>query len=157
MVLSAGQIVGLVVLIFGVALAGIGIALTAAARHSENQRAELDQRCNASAEAELVGTISRTSGFSDDNSITYYGTYSFVTQDGVRVQAQNEIGYGSPEDVPGPLVTIRYNPDNLAQFIIPQEQESTATVAPSLKKAGTITLVLGVPLTIAGVVLLLVV
>lgn len=39
-----------------------------------------------------------------------------------RVQAQNEIGYGSPEDVPGPLVTIRYNPDNLAQFIIPQEQ-----------------------------------
>ncbi len=156
MVLSAGQIVGLVVLIFGVALVGIGIALTAAARHSENQQAELDQRCNASAEAELVGTVSRTSGFSDDNSITYYGTYSFVTQDGVRVQAHNEIGYGSPEDVPGPFVTIRYNPDNLAQFIIPQEQESTATVAPALKKAGVITLVLGVPLTVAGVVILVV-
>ena len=157
MALSAGQIVGLVVLVFGVALVGIGIALTVGSRHAGKRRAELDERCVASAEAELVGTVSRTSSFSDDTGIYYHGTYAFVSQDGVRVQVQNEMSYGSPEDVPGPLVNIRYNPNNLAEFILPNEQETTAAVAPALKKAGTITLVLGVPLTIAGVVLLLVV
>ena len=149
-------VVSLVVLTFGVGLVIIGVSLNVSVRYIAKKWIELDEGCTAFTEAELVNTVCRSSGFSDDNTVAYHGVYTYVSQDGVRVQVENENGYGTSEDVPGPRVTIRYNPEKPAEFILPEEHASNVTVAPTLKKAGVITLALGIPLTIAGVVLLLV-
>lgn len=149
-------VVGLALLIIGVTGIIIGVALIVGARYADNRRAELDEKCTASTEAELVDTVCRSTEYTDDISITYHGVHTYVMQDGMRVQAENSFGYPMPEDVPGPCATVRYNPDKPGEFILPEEHAVTDTVAPSLKKAGLITIVLGVPFAIAGVVLFVV-
>ena len=145
---------GFVLLIFGVALLFIGAVFVAITSYADKRRAELEERCTVPAEAELVSTQRRTIEFSDDTAINYHGVYSYSTGDGQRVQVENENGYGMPEDVPGPRVSIRYNPNNPAEFILPEEGPSIAKVLPNLRKVGIALLVAGALLTIAAVVFL---
>lgn len=144
---------GLVLLVFGVVLITIGAALLAGGHHAAKNQDWLEKRCTATTEAKLIDTVHRVSEFNDEDGITYHGVYEYVAEDGLIVQVQNKNGYGMPDSVPGPIVTIRYNPDSVSEFLLPEEQVSVAEAGPALKKAGIISLVLGFPLTIAGVVL----
>ena len=147
---------GLMLLIFGVTLTLLGVGFIAAAYFVVRHRAGLEERCSASAEAELVDKACRTIEFSEDVSINYHGVYSFQTGDGVRVQAENKSGYGLPEEIPGPIVTIRYNPNNPGEFLIPSEQSyiTESKVLPGLRRGGIAMLVIGVPLIVAGAMLM---
>lgn len=145
---------GLFFLIFGVTLTLLGVAFAAAMRFVGKAQAGLRERCRVSAEAELVDTVYRSIEFSDEIRISYHGVYTFRTKDGRHMRAENEYGYSLPEEVAGPLVTILYNPDNPAEFLLPEEQERIEKdqVLPGLWRAGIVMLILGVPLIIAGVV-----
>ena len=147
---------GLVLLIFGVTLTLLGIGFLVIPQIVGKHQAELVERCSVTAEAELVGNECRSIEFTDDTSVTYHGVYAFQTDDGVSVRAENKSGYGHPDEIPGPLVTIKYNPNNPGEFVIPDEQASIAEsqILPGLRRGGIAMLVVGVPLVIAAVVLM---
>ena len=147
---------GLVLLIFGVTLTLIGLGFLVIPHIVGKHQAGLVERCSVSAEAELVDHECRSIEFTDDISVTYHGVYAFQTDDGVRVQAENKSGYGRPDEIPGPLVTIKYNPNNPGEFIIPDEQAQIAEskVLPGLRRGGIAMLACGVPLAVIAIVLL---
>ena len=70
----------------------------------------------------------------------------------MEVRAENENGYGLARDVPGPLVTILYNPNNPTEFFLPEEQASFQKSYPGLRRTGIALLVFGILLLVACVV-----
>ena len=145
-------------LIFGIALILLGVGFMLATHFTSVHQAGLKERCVVAAEAELVDTTERTTEFSESIEISYHGSYTFVTEDGVRVTAENKVGYGAPDQVPGPVVGILYNPNNIGEFILPEEQASIAnsSILPGLRRGGIAMLAIGVALLVAAVVLLVV-
>lgn len=145
---------GLFFLIFGVTLIILGISFLAISRFSEVQQPALNERCSVPTEAELVGTERRSTEWRHKIQVTYHGVYAFTAQDGVHYRAENKVGYARPDDVPESVVSIRYNPDNPGEFVLPEEQEriANAQIIPGLRRAGIVMLVLGVPLMVAAAV-----
>ena len=145
---------GLFFLIFGATLVLLGVGFVAICHFSEQHQSALDERCSVLAKAELVGTERQSTRRSHKIEVTYHGVYAYTAKDSVRVKAQNTVGYARSDDVPGPVVDIRYNPANPGEFVLPEEQLriANAQVLPGLRRAGIVMLILGVPLLIAAVV-----
>ena len=146
---------GLVFIIFGATLILLGGGFVLASHFVGRYLAGLEERCTVSAEAELVDKARRSTEYSEKIEVTYHGVYSFVTEDGVHVQAENKSGYSRPEEIPGPVIAIRYNPDNLGEFLLPEEQAriDEINILPGLRRSGIAMLIAGVPLLIVGIVL----
>ena len=140
--------------IFGFALAAIGGAFLAIIYYIKKKQNEADQTYNAWAEAELVDWVNHIDTFDERTHDTFHGIYTFETEQGMRVKTESDYGYGAPEDIPGPVVKIRYNPADPLEFVIPEEQASTSSALPGFQKTGIGLLVLGISLLAAGVVFL---
>ncbi len=145
---------GLVFLIFAGVLMLLGIAFVAIANVAGKSQSQLNERCTIAVEAELVDTMERSEEWSERIEISYHGVYAYATQEDVRVQAENAYGYGLPDEVPGPRVTIRYNPDKPTEFILPDEyaRVEEANILPGLRRSGIGMLIAAVPLAILAVV-----
>ena len=145
---------GLLLLIFGVVLTLLGAGFVLGAHFSAKHQAGLEERCVVATQAELVGTTERSEEYMDRIEVTYHGTYVFLTEDGVRVSAENKSGYARPDEVPGPVVSILYNPNNPGEFMLQEEKEFVANsnILPGMRRAGIAMLVAGIPLLVAAVV-----
>ena len=142
---------GLIFLFFGVVIIIIGAAFIALTRLAERKQAELKTRCTASADAQLVDYVRKSERWSDEIRITYHGVYEYVTKDGLQVRSENENGYGRPENITGPTVTVLYNPAEPTEFLIPSEQVEIFDAFPGLHRVGPKLLAIGIPLLIAAV------
>ncbi|MBR3317568.1 MAG: DUF3592 domain-containing protein [Atopobiaceae bacterium] len=143
---------GLFFLIFGVTLTLLGVTFLSITFFVARQRAGLEERCSASTEATLIDAVSRSTEYSNRVHVTQHGIYAYQTMDGMEVRAENENGYGLARDVPGPLVTILYNPNNPTEFFLPEEQASFQKSYPGLRRTGIALLVFGILLLVACVV-----
>ena len=145
---------GLTFIIFGAVLVFIGACFVAGGYFVQKHQRNLQERCTATVEAELVDTVPRSTRYSDTTHITYHGVYAFLPEENLHLKSQNEIGYATPEEVLGPHVTIRYNPNKPAEFIIPGESEEViqSDLLPGFKRGGIAMLVGGVLLVVVGLV-----
>ena len=143
---------GLYFLIFGAILAVIGGAFLAITHSVEVTESRRGQTCTVSAEAKLIDSIRHSTHYMDEIRVTYHGVYTYRTEDGTQIHSENKHGYGRPDDIPGPVATILYDPNEVTEFIIPEEQVSIPDAFPGLRRTGKILLALSVPLLIAAVV-----
>lgn len=144
---------GLILLFFGVVLIIIGAAFIALVRLTERKQAEVKTRCTVKTDAQLVDYVRKSERWSDEIEITYHGIYEYVTKDGLQVRSENENGYGRPENISGPTVTLLYNPAEPTEFLIPSEHASISDALPELERVGPILLAIGIPLLVAAALL----
>ena len=144
---------GLILLFFGVVLIIIGAAFIALIRITKRNHTEVEARCTVSTEAQLVDHVRKSVRWTDEIEVTYHGIYEYLTKDGVQVRSENENGYGRPENISGPTVTLVYNPAEPTEFFIPSEQASIAETLPGLERVGPILLAIGIPLLVAAALL----
>lgn len=144
---------GLIFLLFGAVLIIIGVAFILLTRFTEQKQSELKTRCTESTEAQLVDYVRKSESWTDEIEITYHGVYEYVTKDGLQVRSENENGYGRPENISGPTVTLLYNPAEPTEFLIPSEQVEIFDALPGLRRIGPKLLAIGIPLLIAAALL----
>ena len=124
-------------------------------RYSNTKENELGHRVKAKAWAKLTDTGSRIEDRYNNRTYTvYFGIYEYDTDDGQHISSASAFGYTSPDLIPGAkgnMVNILYNPDKPSEFVLPEEQEHTASILPTIRKAGITFIVIGVPLTVLAV------
>ena len=133
----------------------IGAGFLLLFRYSNTKENELGHRVKAKAWAKLTDTGSRIEDRYNNRTYTvYYGIYEYDTDDGQHISSASAFGYTSPDIIPGAkgnMVNILYNPDKPSEFVLPEEQEHTASILPTIRKAGITFIVIGVPLTVLAV------
>ena len=133
----------------------IGAGFLLLFRYSNTKENELGHRVKAKAWAKLTDTGSRIEDRYNNRTYTvYFGIYEYDTDDGQHISAASAFGYTSPDLIPGAkgnMVNILYNPDKPSEFVLPEEQEHTASILPTIRKAGITFIVIGVPLTVLAV------
>ena len=133
----------------------IGAGFLLIFRYSNTKEKELGHRVKAKAWAKLTDTGSRIEDeFNNRRRTVYFGIYEYDTDDGQHISSASAFGYTSPDIIPGAkgnMVNILYNPDKPSEFVLPEEQEHTASILPTIRKAGITFIVIGVPLTLLAV------
>ena len=124
-------------------------------RYSSTKENELGHRVKAKAWAKLTDTGSRIEDeFNNRRRTVYFGIYEYDTDDGQHISSPSAFGYTRPDIIPGAkgnMVNILYNPDKPSEFVLTEEQERTASILPTIRKAGITFIVIGVPLTVLAV------
>ena len=133
----------------------IGAGFLLIFRYSNTKEKELGHRVKAKAWAKLTDTGSRIEDRYNNRTYTvYFGIYEYDTDDGQHISSASAFGYTSPDIIPGAkgnMVNILYNPDKPSEFVLPEEQEHTASILPTIRKAGITFIVIGVPLALLAV------
>ncbi len=133
----------------------IGAGFLLIFRYSNTKEKELGHRVKAKAWAKLTDTGSRIEDRYNNRTYTvYFGIYEYDTDDGQHISSASAFGYTSPDIIPGAkgnMVKILYNPDKPSEFVLPEEQEHTASILPTIRKAGITFIVIGLPLTLLAV------
>lgn len=133
----------------------IGAGFLLLFRYSNTKENELGHRVKAKAWAKLIDTECRIEdSYNNRTRTVYFGIYEYDTDDGQHISSASAFGYTSPDIIPGAkgnMVNILYNPDKPSEFVLPEEQEHTASILPTIRKAGITFIVIGVPLTVLAV------
>ena len=146
-------------LIPGLACLFIGGVFLLVFQKSRGGQEAKERRFTGRAWARLVDTESRTEHDINKRAHTvYYGVYAFDTADGQQVTSASDFGYHSERGIPGAQgnqVKICYDPQNPADFALPEEQAITADILPKLRKVGIGLTALGILLLLAAAAILL--
>ena len=143
----------------GLACLFIGVMFLLVYRRSIIADEASERSMNAQGWAKLADTGSRLEYNYENRSRTvYYGVYEYDTFDGQHISSASDFGYGNQKDIPGTqgnMVKIRYNPNNLTEFVLLEEQAVSRTVLPSFRKIGIILSVLGILFSAAAIAAIL--
>ena len=83
----------------------------------------------------------------------YFGIYEYDAADGQHISSTSDATYYDRKDIPGAqgnMIKIRYNPNDPAEFAIPEEQTASKSIWMKFRKIGIELIVLGVLLLTAA-------
>lgn len=128
----------------------ISIIFLVIAKNSANSLREKKEKCVSETTATVIDIKKERMGTTDDYSYTWYPVYEY-TVDGQQITKKSNIGNGETRFEKGQQVTLYYNPDNLEEIYVPEE--NAESLAALFKVMGTVFLIVGFIPLVVGIIL----